>query len=175
MTSIVEAVVPGHEDIIRDLFAEYLRWVCPKILQEYGAVFDAEAMIAHDMETVDTFLPPKGLLLLGFEEGVPAGCACTRTLGRETAELKRMFVQPRHRRRGIGAALVRESLRRAAAMGFAEMRLDSAGFMSGAQRLYRSLGFAEILPYAGSEIPREYWKHWVFMGVKLNPLPPQAM
>jgi GNAT superfamily N-acetyltransferase len=175
MTAIIEAVMPGHRDIVRDLFAEYLRWVCPRIRQEYRAVFDPESMIIHDMDTIDIFLPPKGFLLLGFDEGAPAGCACTRTLGHETAELKRMFVQPGHRRKGIGAALVRASLRRAAEMGFSEMRLDSAGFMSDAHRMYRSLGFADIPPYEESEIPAEHRKHWVFMSAKLDPARSQAI
>lgn len=168
MTKIVQAVMQEHESVVRDLFAEYLRWVCPRIYQEYKAVFDAESMITRDMETIDIFLPPNGFLLLAFEDDSPAGCACTRTIGDRVAEMKRMYVRPTHRRKGIGAALVQESIRRAREEGFSEMRLDSAGFMHDAHRVYRSFGFRDIPPYEGSEIPEGYRKHWVFMRLNLN-------
>ena len=76
---IVHAAMPAHRQAVQDLFAEYLRWVCPKLYEEYKAVFDAEGMILHDMETVDIFLPPNGILLLAFEDDLAAGCACLRT------------------------------------------------------------------------------------------------
>lgn len=168
MARIVQAVMPDHEGMVHDLFAEYLRWVCQRIYQEYNASFDAEPMIAHDMETIDIFLPPKGSLLLAFEDASPAGCACTRTIGERITEMKRMYVRPDHRRKGIGAALVREAIQRAKQESFSEMRLDSAGFMHEAHRVYRSFGFADIPPYEGSEIPEEYRKYWVFMKLDLK-------
>jgi hypothetical protein len=70
--------MPENEIVVRDLFAEYVRWVCPKIYQEYRAVFDAESIIAHDMQVIDIFLPPKGLLLLAYEDDALAGCAQPR-------------------------------------------------------------------------------------------------
>jgi len=168
VTRIVQAAVPEHEGVVRDLFAEYLRWVCPRIYEEYRAVFDPEPMIVHDMEGIGAFLPPRGFLLLAFDDDSPAGCACTRTIGPGVAEMKRMYVRPVHRRKGIGAALVGESVRRAREGGFSEMRLDSARFMDGAHRVYRSFGFVDIPPYEGTEIPTEYHAHWVFMSLALR-------
>ena len=165
---MVQAAMPEHESVVHDLFAEYLRWVCSKIYQEYRAVFDAESMIVHDMEKIDIFLPPKGILLLAYEDGDPAGCACTRTIEEEIAELKRMYVRPNHRKKGIGAKLVQESIRQVRTMKYTKMRLDSAGFMLDAHRVYRSLGFREISAYGGSEIPVEYRQHWVFMQLDLQ-------
>jgi GNAT superfamily N-acetyltransferase len=120
------------------------------------------------METLDIFLPPKGFLLLALDDAEPAGCACSRTLGDRIAEMKRMYVRPSHRRKGIGAKLVQESIQRAKEQGFSEMRLDSAGFMHDAHRVYRSFGFEDIPPYDGSEIPEEYRKNWVFMRLRLK-------
>lgn len=167
MIKIIQATIQEHDIHIRDLFAEYIRWVCPKIYQEYGAVFDAESIIVHDMQTIDIFLPPKGFLLLAFEDDVLAGCACTRTIGEKMAELKRMYVRPMHRRKGIGAELVQESINQVKKRNYSTMRLDSAGFMTDAHRLYHSLGFKDIAPYNGSEIPEEYRKYWVFMQLDL--------
>jgi len=166
---IVQARMPVHATAVHELFAEYLRWVCPRIYTEYQAVFEPEKMIVHDMETINIFLPPEGILLLAFEDAVPVGCACTRTIGNKIAEMKRMYVKPEFRKNGIGAALVEESIRRAREAGYVEMRLDSAGFMEGAHRLYRTAGFVQVPPYEESEIPLEYRKHWVFMAKKLLP------
>jgi GNAT superfamily N-acetyltransferase len=166
--NIIQARMPEHEQIVHDLFAEYLRWVCPKIYEEYRAVFDAEKMIVHDMETVDIFLPPNGILLLSFENETSTGCACTRTIGQKVAEMKRMYVRPTFRRQGIAAKLVQETIRQVRAMNYEELRLDSAGFMSGAHSVYHAAGFRDTSPYQESEIPQEYWQYWVFMKLKLS-------
>jgi GNAT superfamily N-acetyltransferase len=167
MTTIVQASMPNDQTVVHDLFAEYLRWVCARIYQEYGAVFDAESILVHDMEKMEIFLPPGGILLLSYDDGDPAGCTCIRTIEENTAELKRMYVRPNHRRKGIGAGLVEESIRLARMLNYARIRLDSAGFMTDAHRVYRSLGFKDISAYDGSEIPVEYRAHWVFMQLDL--------
>jgi GNAT superfamily N-acetyltransferase len=161
-------MMPEHETVVHDLFAEYLRWVCPKIYQEYRAVFDAESIITNDMEKIDIFLPPEGILLLAYDDGDPAGCACTRTIEKSVAELKRMYVRPKHRRKGIGGKLVEESIRQVRMKNYAQIRLDSAGFMAEAHRVYRSLGFKDISAYEGSEIPAEYRQYWVFMQLDIQ-------
>jgi len=160
--------MPADEEVVRDLFTEYLSWVCSRICEEYEIVFDAGGIVAHDMETIDAFLPPKGLLLVSYDEGLPTGCACTRTIADRTAELKRMYVRPAHRNKGIGTRLVNESIAWARAMSYSRVRLDSAGFMSDAHRVYRRLGFHDISAYEGTEIPKQYQAHWVFMELELT-------
>jgi GNAT superfamily N-acetyltransferase len=168
LTSILQARIPEHEIDIHDLFAEYLRWVCPRIYQEYGAVFGAESIIASDMRKLEVFMPPDGFLLIAFDDGRAAGCACTRKIGEHTAEMKRMYVRPGFRRRGIGGALVRQTIQEVQNRGYAVLRLDSARFMSDAHAVYRSFGFRDIPPYRESEIPEEYRENWVFMELPLR-------
>jgi len=159
--------MPEHEAAVHDLFEEYLRWVCAKIFEEYGAHFDAESMLTRDMGQIDVFLPPKGMLLIAYDDGRLAGCACTRTIEENIAEMKRMYVRPTFRRRGIGAALVKQTIETVRNQDYSILRLDSAQFMSDAHALYRSFGFKDIAPYEGSEIPVEYRMHWVFMELQL--------
>ena len=168
MTTILQARMPDHSADAHALFAEYLRWVCPKIYEEYEAIFDAEEMIIRDMQKIDIFLPPKGIFLLAYEDGLLAGCACTRTIETNVAELKRMYVRPDFRRRGIGASLVKQTIEEVRRQQYSIIRLDSARFMSDAHALYRSLGFTDIDPYDESEIPVQYRKHWVFMELHLR-------
>ncbi|MGE5602272.1 MAG: N-acetyltransferase family protein [Nitrososphaerales archaeon] len=168
MTTIRRASLPEDRPAIAELFGEYLRWVCSRIYAEYAATFDAESILAHDLETLQIFMPPNGFLLLAFVGDTAAGCACTRKIGDGIAELKRTYVRPSFRRHGIGRLLVAETIREAKRLGFHRLRLDSAGFMSEAHTLYRSCGFQDRAPYDESEIPVEYRKHWVFMELDLT-------
>jgi GNAT superfamily N-acetyltransferase len=160
--------MPEHQTVVYELFGEYLHWVCARIYQEYDVIFEPQAVLRQDMADIHIFLPPTGSLLLAYEGGSPAGCVCTRSIGKRIAELKRMHVRPEFRGKGIGTKLVQESIRWARSMNFATLRLDSAGFMSDAHRLYHSQGFHDIPAYPESEIPQEYQKHWIFMQLILE-------
>lgn len=131
-------------------------------------MFDAESILAHDMETLDIFMPPQEFLLLASDDGALAGCACVRTIGNRVAELKRMYVRPAFRRKGIGHLLVDQTISTVKQLGYAALRLDSAGFMADALSLYRACGFQDRPPYEESEIPPEYREHWVFMELDMG-------
>ena len=115
------------------------------------------------MDTLDKFMPPKGRLLLGYMEAQPMGIACLRALTDSIAEVKRMYVRPQVRNRGVGRAMLNRLLEEARQAGYERIRLDSARFMTEAHKLYRSAGFREIGAYEGSEIPKEFQIHWVCM------------
>lgn len=153
--------------VVRDLFFEYLRAVCPPCNRLYGTSFDPDAMVPSDMAHLEAFTPPEGLLLLAFDEGEAAGVLCVRTIGPRVGEIKRMYVRPALRRRGVGRALVAAAVAEMRAAGFATLRLDSARFMNAAHSVYRTAGFREIEPYLESEVPREFHAHWVFMELPL--------
>ena len=95
------------------------------------------------------YAPPSGCLLLAMDGDIPAGCVALRDLGDGTCEMKRLYVTPEHRGRGLGRLLVEEVLRRAERMGYRRMVLDSLPEMAGAFALYRQHGFVETAPYWG--------------------------
>jgi putative acetyltransferase len=165
--SVVQAVLGEHDAIVYGLFEEYLKWACAALYREYSITFDPDAILEHDMSDVGIFLPPVGRLLLAYDDALVAGCACTRTIGPQTAELKRMYVRPAHRRKGVGRVLVDATIKEVQAASYATLRLDSARFMTDAHELYRSAGFREIAPYPQSEIPEQFRAHWVFMELPL--------
>ena len=157
--------VQNEEDRVhvRELFWEYLEWANGRVNEEFGVNFDIEAMLEEDMAKLDIFLPPEGRLLLATEEAHAAGIACLKRLRDEIGEIKRMYVRPEYRGKGIGRALLEILIAEAKLVGYQSVRLDSARFMKEAHTLYRSAGFAEIEPYPESEIPPDFQKHWVFM------------
>jgi GNAT superfamily N-acetyltransferase len=148
---------------IRELFWEYLQWANAKVEENFGVSFDIATMLKEDMNTLDKFMPPKGRLLLGYVEDQPRGIACLKALTDSISEIKRMYVLPEARNNGLGRALLNQLLEKARQIGYERIRLDSARFMTEAHKLYRSAGFHEIEAYEGSEIPKEFQNHWIFM------------
>ena len=168
MTDIRQGDPERDRSAIHDLFREYLAWANARLSEEYGIDFDVDAWVQRDMETLEIFLPPHGRLLLSTEGAQATGIACMKRIGEDMLEIKRMYVRPAFRRRGIGRALLAALLAEARAMGHATVRLDSARFMAPAHALHRSAGFREIAPYPESEIPPEVRQNWAFMELGLH-------
>ena len=166
---VIVADTEQHAPQIRELFWEYLQWANARVQEEFNVSFDIATMLEEDMQNLDKFLPPKGRLLLGYVENDLAGIACLKALTPSIGEVKRMYVRPSHRKAGLGRALLNRLLQEAHHIGYQLVRLDSARFMREAHQLYRSTGFKEILAYEGSEIPKEFQEHWVFMEMDLQP------
>ena len=163
MTTIHQAGTDADRAMVRELFWEYLEWANTHLNEEYGINFDIESMLERDMAELQVFLPPHGRLLLATEGARAAGIACMRRIRGDMGEIKRMYVRPEFRGKGIGRALLEALIAEAQEIGYPTVRLDSTRFMEAAHSLYRSVGFHEIEPYTESEIPPEFQQYWVFM------------
>jgi GNAT superfamily N-acetyltransferase len=152
---------------VRELFWEYLQWANSRVNEEFGVDFDIQSMLEQNMLELEKFSPPHGRLLLAEHEGQITGLACMRRIREDIGEIKRMYVRPGFRGKGIGKALLEGLVNEAREIGYPRIRLDSARFMKEAHSLYRSAGFQEIDPYPESEIPAEFQKHWIFMEKQL--------
>jgi GNAT superfamily N-acetyltransferase len=163
MLRIYQIGTEGDRVHVRQLFWEYLQWANARVNEEYGIDFDIESMLEQGMLELDKFLPPDGRLLLAEFDGQVAGLACMQRIRADIGEIKRMYVRPAYRRKGIGRALVQQLIAEAREIGYPRIRLDSTRFMAAAHALYRSVGFQEIEQYPESEIPVEFRQHWIFM------------
>jgi GNAT superfamily N-acetyltransferase len=106
------------------------------------------------------YAPPKGELLLARGlGGAPIGCAALRPMALHgcedwnCCEMKRLYVPPRARGLGLGKALVEALIGAAERIGYRQMLLDTLPFMTGAQALYRKLGFEIAEPYYDTPVP----------------------
>ncbi len=97
------------------------------------------------------YLPPTGALWVAYDGDDPLGCAAFQTIGPETAELKRVFVWPGARRRGVARALTEHAIEAIRDGGYTRVRLGTQETAIGAQRLYESLGFQRIEPYRAAD------------------------
>ncbi|MEM7659139.1 MAG: GNAT family N-acetyltransferase [Bacteroidota bacterium] len=97
--------------------------------------------------------PPLGCLLLAKQEGVAAACVAFQPLEEGICEMKRMYVAPEFRGKGIARALCQALIEEAMAAGCTHMRLDTHPSMTAAQQLYQQLGFEEISRYNQNPTP----------------------
>ena len=105
---------------------------------------DTEPIIAALPEP---YVPPRGGLWVAFVDGVGSGCAALREIDADTAEVKRMYVEPEMRGKGIARTLARHVIEQARRFGYSKLRLGTLRSMRPAQMLYESLGFKSVPPY----------------------------
>ena len=168
---IIKVETNDHNSVLRELFSEYLEWVLLKCEEELKLKFDiglVEDAVNNSIEELHKFFLPSGCLLLCKNENEIVGTACMRKIGEKVGEIKRMYVRPVFRGKGIGRTLLEKLIGEAQDFGYSKLRLDSGPFMKEAHGLYHSFGFRNIKSYPESEvlgenIPKEISENWIFM------------
>jgi len=122
---------------------------------------DFKQELAH-LEAV--YGPPGGALLLAAEADHRLGCVGIQRRSEHDSEMKRLYVAPEARGRGIGERLVAAAIAAAVGLGYRRMLLDTLPSMSAAQALYLRLGFSPIPPYRFNPVAGT-----VFMALELPP------
>jgi GNAT superfamily N-acetyltransferase len=94
------------------------------------------------------YAPPGGRLLLGEYQGELAGCVALHRMEAAICEMKRLYLRPKYRGKGLGRVLAMSAISEARNIGYRRMRLDTVEpIMKDAVAMYRKLGFREITPY----------------------------
>lgn len=122
-----------------NLFAQYAAWLAIDLSFQQ---FEEELGTLKKM-----YAPPSGGIILCKEENGYIACVAIRKIDTNTAELKRMFVQPAHQYKGIGNILMTRSIELARQCGYKMIRLDTLDHMTPAISLYKKYGFIETAPY----------------------------
>ena len=99
------------------------------------------------------FEPPAGSFFVGYAEGAAVASGAWRRSGvtacgtGETAEVKRMYVAPPARGRGLGRAMLAHLEADAAAYGFEAMVLETGLRQPEAIGLYVAAGYTPVEPF----------------------------
>ena len=148
--ALIQATVPEHIEQARSLFLEY-----------GGSLGFSLCFQSFDEELKSlpgAYGPPSGRLLLARYASHSAGCVALRKLEAGICEMKRLYVRPADRGRGLGRLLVERIITEARGIGYERMRLDTiASAMKDAIALYRRTGFEEIAPYSAIPIEDALW------------------
>ena len=127
------------------------------LIEQYAAALGHDLSfqnIDHELAHLDQeYSAPDGAFLLACEQEAILGCVGVRRFGAGDGEIKRLYVVPAARGRGIGLMLARAIVAEARRLGYARLLLDTLSFMQEAQSLYASLGFRRIEAYRFNPLP----------------------
>jgi dihydrofolate reductase len=139
MLQIISAHAQDHYQKARELFRQYA--------DSLG--FDLEFQgFSRELATLPgAYDAPQGCILLAEDSGHFVGCVALRPLGAKICEMKRLYVSPKYRGRGIGRMLACSVIDKAREAGYEKMRLDTIASMKEARTLYYSLEFRNISAY----------------------------
>lgn len=96
--------------------------------------------------------PPNGVFLVGYLEGEAVCCGGLKRLDHEACEIKRMYVAPAARGKGVARMLLAALEERARSEGYAVARLDTGPRQPHARALYESAGYREIPCFNGNTV-----------------------
>lgn len=144
----IAAVDPAESDAqhcLREYYAELDR--------RFDSGFDPTQTLPVDL---DEMRAPVGTFLVATLHGEPVACGALKRRGGAPIEIKRMWVSPSVRGRGVGRWLMAELEATAAGMGAEVVRLDTNGALVEAIAMYRSTGYEEVAAF--NDEP--YADHW---------------
>lgn len=142
-------VVPGGSDEARWAMAQYFA----ELDARFPSGFDPGDAID---EAAELYNPPTGVFLVARVDGETAGCGGVVHHDDTTAEIKRMWVAPSHRGRGVGAAILAALERHAVEAGRTRVVLDTNGTLLEARAMYERAGYSPTERYNDNP----YAEHW---------------
>ncbi len=122
-----------------------------RLVREYAASLHVDLSFQNFDEELQHFASeyaaPRGAFILAREQGQYLACIGLRQFSAEIGEIKRLYVAPAARGRGLGRVLVERIIAAAREIGYRSVLLDTLPFMKEAQALYLSLGFQPTTAY----------------------------
>ena len=128
-----------------------------RLVQEYAASLDFDLCFQgfeRELQNLETeYGHPDGYFALAAWDRAFVGCGGLRRFSSWECEMKRVYVAPSHRGRGIGQGLTVALISHARRLGYKSMLLDTLSSMTAAQRIYFALGFTPTEPYRANPVP----------------------
>ena len=122
--------------------APRIRELVFSVLRAYGLQPDPAATDA-DLQDIEANYHHRGgyFAVLQDESGAVVGSYGLYRLSADVCELRKMYLDPTCRGKGLGKQMLEDALARAKQMGFKRMVLETASVLREAISLYRKYGF----------------------------------
>jgi GNAT superfamily N-acetyltransferase len=126
-------------------------------LDEIAALYPGfDPALAPSAEPVEV-APPQGAWIVAYVDGRAVGCGGFKRLDDETAEVKRLYLDPSVRGHGVGRRLLATLEERARESGYVRVRLDTGAKQPIALALFHGAGYRDIPDYNGNP----FAGHWL--------------
>jgi GNAT superfamily N-acetyltransferase len=140
-----------------DAASQPAQWAMKQYFAELEARFPAGFDPGDGLASAgEAFSPPGGAFILArpgdavgpdAADSAPMGCGALQQLDSETAEVKRMWVNPSSRGLGVGKQLLVALEEHARNAGYRRIVLDTNGTLTEAIRMYTGQGYVAIARY----------------------------
>ena len=153
MVELVSAELERDRDELIAINVEYLSWVGEELHRSFAIDLAALAgmpIADYVVATIDKVIDPRGAFYLLRVDGALAGMGGWRPLEDGVAEIKRMYVAPALRRRGLGWQLLEALETKARQLGYARIRLDTGARQPHVRAMYERAGYHPIENYNGN-------------------------
>ncbi len=139
----------SHREEIGELFREYTDMLIEgdPSFREYLDIQNYDDELLH---LEHKYGMPDGRLYIVLDGEQAVGCIGLRKIDEENCELKRLYIRPAWRGRGLSRKLMDLILADAREIGYRTMLLDTLPFLKTALKLYQDYGFVEIDRYNDS-------------------------
>ena len=135
--SAAQVLVPDYVAEIRAMYPDWTPDVPPRLTPE-------------DVE------PPAGRWVVAYLRAEPVGCAALKRLDDHTAEIKRVYVAPEARGKGVARAILARLEQIAQDVGYTRLRMDTGARQPASVALFSSSGYERIADYNGNPVAA-YW------------------
>ena len=124
--------------------SELIAAMVAELVDLYGPVDDTDRFPSATPQELG---PPHGVCIVGFDGAEPVCAGAVKRFEPGVGEIKRMYVAPAGRSRGLARLLLGALEDAARDLGYSRVRLDTGPRQPHARTLYLSAGYTEIGNY----------------------------
>lgn len=121
--------------------------IVSQVLAEYGLSANPGATDSDLSDVHKYYISGGGVFRVLCAGGRLIGSYGLYPASASSCELRKMYLLPEFRGRGLGRKMMDDAIGKARALGFGEMILETNSCLKEARALYRKYGFAEFVPH----------------------------
>lgn len=131
----IKSVSPNSEDVAA---------LITELDEHHNSIYPVDS---HALESLDDLSKDSVVFLAAYLSDEVIACGAIKFLEEGYSELKRMYVSPKHRGKGIAKKIMEALEYQAVSKGFGTIKLETGVHQGAAKQLYRSFGFSKTTAF----------------------------